>query len=130
LRGDNIDYRFLSGESRIANPGTIEYWKNYRLFHEILCDALSADVTGLFFSLQPCKTFTFQRYFCRGGIKSKQRVTVLLMCNADGNDKLPPLVTEKYKSPHCFKNVKILPTEYETNTNSWITTKIFEYCCT
>jgi hypothetical protein len=24
LRGDNIDYRILSGESRIANPGTVE----------------------------------------------------------------------------------------------------------
>jgi hypothetical protein len=34
----------------------------------------------------------FGEDFCHGGIKSKQRVTVLLACNADGSDKLPPLL--------------------------------------
>jgi hypothetical protein len=29
LRGDNIDYRTLSGESRIIDPETVEDWKNY-----------------------------------------------------------------------------------------------------
>jgi hypothetical protein len=52
---------------------------------------------------------------------------VLLACNADGSDKLPPLVTGKYTSPHCFKNVKNLPAKYDANTYSWINTKIFEY---
>jgi hypothetical protein len=47
------------------------------------------------------------------------------MCNADGSDKLLPLVTEKYESPHCFKNGKRLPAKYEANTNSWMTTRIF-----
>jgi hypothetical protein len=56
------------------------------------------------------KTFTFQGDFCHGGIKSKQWVTVLLMRNANGSDKLPPLVIGKYKSPHSFKNVRKLPT--------------------
>jgi hypothetical protein len=81
LRGDNIDYRTLSGESRIIDPETVEDWKNYWLLQEILCDAYSADATGLFFSLQPSKTFTLQGDFCHGGIKSKQLFT-LLTCNA------------------------------------------------
>jgi hypothetical protein len=83
-----------------------------------LSNMYEADQSCLFFYLQPSKTFTFCKDFCYGGIKSKQRVIVLLACNADGNDKLPPLVTGKYKSPHCFKNVKRLPTNYEANTNS------------
>jgi hypothetical protein len=44
------------------------------------------------------------------------------MCN-DGSDKLPSLVTGK-QSPRCFKNIKGLPTKYETNTNSRMTIKI------
>jgi hypothetical protein len=79
-----------------------------------------------FFSLQPNKTFTFQGDFCHGGIKSKQQVIVFITCNANGSDKLPPLVIGKCKSPCCFKDVKRLPTKYEANTNSWMTTKIFE----
>jgi hypothetical protein len=58
-------------------------------------------------------------------IIKKNNNTVLFARNADGSDKLPPLVTEKYRSPHCFKNVRRLPTKYEANINSWITTKIF-----
>jgi hypothetical protein len=86
----------------------------------------NVDETGLFFSLQPSKTLTFRGDFCRGGIKSEKWVTVLHACNVDGSDKLPPLVTKKYKIPHCFNSVKRLPTKYEANTYSWMTTKIFE----
>jgi hypothetical protein len=60
------------------------------------------------------------------GLKFKQWVTVHLACNADGNEKLPPLVTGKYRSSHRFNNVKKLSIKYEANTNSWMTTKIFE----
>jgi hypothetical protein len=35
------------------------------------------------------------------------------------------LITGKYKSPHCFKNVERLPTKYEANTNSWMMIRIF-----
>jgi hypothetical protein len=84
------------------------------------------DETSLFFNLQPSKTFTFQGDFCHGGIKSKQWVTVLLVSNTDGSAKLPPLVTGKYESPCCLKNVERQPTKYEANTNPWLTTKIFE----
>jgi hypothetical protein len=51
---------------------------------------------------------------------------VLLACNANGSNKLPSLISGKYKSPHCFKNVKRLPTKYEANTKSLMTTNIFE----
>ena len=47
-------------------------------------------------------------------------------CNADGSGILPPLVTSKYISPHCFEIVINLLTKYNANTNSWITSKISE----
>lgn len=71
-----------------------------------LCDMCTADETSLFFSLQPSKTFTFQGDFCRGGVKSKRLVAVLLTCSADGSDELPLLLSGIYKG---FKNVKRLP---------------------
>jgi hypothetical protein len=88
-------------------------------------DILSADETCLFLSLQPTKTFAFRGDFSSGVIKSKQQVTAFLECNADSSNKLTPLVSGKYKSPRCFKNVKRLSTKYEGNTNPWLTTKIF-----
>jgi hypothetical protein len=93
-----------------------------------LCDIYNVDEPSLFLNIQHSKTFTFQGNFCHGDTKSKHPVTVLLMCNADGSYKLPPLVIGKYKSPHCFKNVKSLLTKYEANTNSWMTTEIFKDC--
>jgi hypothetical protein len=94
LRGDNTAYRNQSDESRNIDSETVEDWKNYQLLQEIkgydFCDINNADETCLFFSLQPSKTLIFLGHFCCGGTKSKQWVTVLLTCNADGSDK-PPL---------------------------------------
>jgi hypothetical protein len=39
---------------------------------------------------------------------------------------VPPLVIGKYRSPRYFKDVRRLPTKYEANTDSWMTTKISE----
>jgi hypothetical protein len=80
----------------------------------------------VYFSVYNPANLHFLRRVLHGGIKSKQQVTVLLMCNADGSDKLSPLVTGKHRSPRCFKNVMRLPTKYEANINSWMTTKIYE----
>jgi hypothetical protein len=121
----------LPCESRSVDPETGRLEK-YPLLQEIegygLCDIYiyiyNADEPSLFFNLQCSKTFTFQRDFFHGSIKSKQWVIVLL-CNADGSETLPPLVTGKCGSTCCIKNVKRLPTKYTSNTNSWMTTKIF-----
>ena len=44
-----------------------------------------------------------------GGKKMKERLTILLACNADGSDELTPLVIGKSQNPRCFKNVRKLP---------------------
>jgi hypothetical protein len=68
------------------------------------------------------------RVFCQGDIKPKQQVIAFHSCNADGSDKLTPLVIGKYWSPYCCKdsNINKYNIKYEANTNSWMTTKIFE----
>jgi len=86
----------------------------------------NVDGTGLFYNLQTCETLTYKDDSHHGRTKSKQRVTVLLGCNADGTEKLPPLVTGKYNKPHCFRNVKNLPNKYTENSSSWMTSATFE----
>lgn len=46
-------------------------------------DINNADETGLFFSLQPSKTLTFQGHVFHGDAKSEQLVTVLHACSED-----------------------------------------------
>ena len=57
------------------------------------------------------------------GIKQlKDRVTVLLTCNATGSEKLCPLFIHKYENSQAFKNIdkKTLPIDYYWNQKSWM----------
>jgi hypothetical protein len=57
----------------------------------------------------------------------KDRIRVLLACNANRNGKLPPLVTGKRENPLCFKNVGKLSTEY-VNKKTWVIQVMFINC--
>ena len=43
---------------------------------------------------------------CKGGKKSKQRVTVAFMVNAKGKSETKPIVIWKSENPRCFKGIK------------------------
>jgi hypothetical protein len=87
------------GKSAIVNPETVMDWKSKELLKIInrykLKDIFNVDETGIFYNLKPRKSQTYRGDSCHGRTKPKQRVTVLLGCNADGTDKLPPLETGK-----------------------------------
>ena len=89
-------------------------------------DVFNVDETGLFWKFLPDKTFTFRGECCRGGKKSKERITVMICRNMDGSEKLQPLVIGKYASPRCFKHAKKLPVEYFANSSAWMTREIFQ----
>jgi hypothetical protein len=38
------------------------------------------------------------------GVNTHPLIMILLACNADGTNKLQPLVIWNSKNPHCFKN--------------------------
>lgn len=125
-----ITGRNICGESKAVNDVTVQHW-NKEVLPGIIRDYQSqniynCDETGLFYNLLPSKTLAEKGDSCHGGKKSKIRVTVLLTTNADGSDKLPPLVIGKSKNPRCFKGVKTKPTEYESNRNSWMTMILME----
>lgn len=120
--------RTLSGESASVAEKTVERWKE-----DLPClvkgyeakNIFNCDETGLFFKMMPNKTLAFKGEPCHGGRNSKERITVLLCCNADGSEKLTPIVIGKSKKPRCFRNIKRFPCEYFNNNTAWMTSKIF-----
>ncbi|NXX12392.1 TIGD4 protein, partial [Podargus strigoides] len=82
--------------------------------------------TGLLYQMLPHNTFAFKGENCSIGKLSEERITVVVGTNVDGSEKLPLLVIGKNKSPHCFKDVKSLPVDYEANNMAWMTSEVFE----
>lgn len=126
----NVVYKAICGESKSVDLETVEHWKETQLPEKIAGfdpkNVFNADETGLFFNVLPDKTFSYKGEKCHGGKLSKQRITVLLLANADGSEKFPLLVIGKAKKPRCFKNIKKLPTKYEANTKAWMTSTFFQ----
>ena len=56
----------------------------------------------------------------------KGRLTVLLAANMHGSQTLTPLVVGNSQNPRCLKNVKHVPVKYANNSNSWMTSEIWE----
>ena len=62
------------------------------------------------------------------GVKgNKVRLTYLLTSNADGSEKLPPLIIGKWKKPRAFqgKSAAELGFKYQSNAKAWMTTDIY-----
>lgn len=126
-----IVFRTVNGEARIVDVGSDAMTDLQRRRTELLkryhpADVYNADETGLLFRMLPDKTLTMKGSDCSGGKRSKERITVLVCANMDGSDKLPLLVIGKFQNPRCFKNVKTLPTKYDSNTKAWMTGKLFK----
>ncbi|GBO12743.1 Tigger transposable element-derived protein 6 [Araneus ventricosus] len=128
LRHD-ITGKTVSGESGDVDCETVDDWIENQMPDLIKGykqkEIFNADETGLFYNLLPSKTLATKSDTCHGGKKSKVRLTVLLCANADGSEKLPPLIIGKSKKPRCFKNVKTLPTKYLSNKKSCTTMSFF-----
>ena len=67
-----------------------------------LKDIFNFDETGLFYRLEPNKTLASGPV--KGTKKCKDRISVGLCANADGSEKLVPVLIHKAKNPRCFSN--------------------------
>ncbi|XP_043469542.1 tigger transposable element-derived protein 4-like [Leptopilina heterotoma] len=128
-RRHDIVFKTLSGESKSVDVRVCNQWT--KDLPNLLTeydpeDIYNADETGLFFKCLPNKTFAFQGEKCHGGKQSKERITILQCANMTGTNKLPLLVIGKSKRPRCFKGVKTLPVDYESNSKAWMTRGIFK----
>jgi hypothetical protein len=81
----------------------------------------NADESALYWKMLPDKTLVLSQEKNAPGRKTiKERVTFLLCANADGSNKLKPLVIGKAQNPRAFKNAQI-PVDYKASKNAWMT---------
>lgn len=85
-------------------------------------DIFNCDETGLFFRILPENAVSFTNETCSEGNLSKERLTVLLCANMDGEFE-KPLVIGKAGKHNYFKNVNIddLGVIWKSNTKAWMT---------
>jgi hypothetical protein len=90
-----------------------------------LSDIFNADETGLFWKLEPSRVLSTGPV--AGRKKSKERITIMLTCNADGTEKLKPLLIHKYKNPRAIGKINkdTLKVKYYWNIKAWMQTSIF-----
>ena len=125
-----MKWRCLTGDAAGCLKEVAEDWINTTLkplirnYNEN--DIFNGDETGFFYKCLPGKSFILQGDNCKKGKYSKERITIMLCTNMSGTEKIRPLVIGKSGRPHCFKNVKSLPVDYEFNRKAWMNSSIFE----
>jgi len=127
-RRHKISFKTVCGESANVNLQNVDDWKvklETILKDYAPKDIFNADETGLFFRALPTKTFALRNDKCAGGKSAKERLTVLLCSNMEG-DKVKPLVIGKSKKPRCFAGAHVdkLPIEWVSNKKAWMTLDI------
>lgn len=130
----NIKSVAICGESGDVRGDTVESWRE-RL-PEILRgyrkeDIYNLDETGCFWRALPEKGFGEKGKKCKGGKKSKHRVTVAFLVNAAG-DKEDPIVIWKSENPRCFRGLQksSLPVKYFHQKKAWMTGEILDVVLT
>ena len=121
----------ISGESGDVSGVTVASWKE-RL-PEIVAgygseDIWNLDESGVLWQALPDKGFGQRVRQCKGGKKSKQRITVAFTVNGAGKSEIKPIVIWKSNNPRCFKGVKKtdLPVEYYSQPKAWMTGYILQ----
>ena len=120
----NIKQLVISGESGDVSGATVDSWKE-RLPE--ICEKYTPeriwnmDETGCFWKALPDKGLGQFKKACKGGKKSKLRVTVAFFVNAAGK-KEKPVVIYKSAKPRCFKRIdkRQLPVSYFHQNKAWM----------
>ncbi|CAB3228061.1 unnamed protein product [Arctia plantaginis] len=124
----NIVSGKIAGESLSVQQGDVVDWLEKvgpTLRAQFRDDEIfNADETGLFYKLTSDKTLKFKGEKCKGGKLSKERITLMVATNMSGTVR-KKLEIGKSQRPRCFKNVRHLPVDYESNRRAWMTAEIF-----
>ena len=88
-------------------------------------DIWNMDETGCFYRTVPHKSLSEKAKKCKGGKKSKERLTVASFVSATG-ERRKPVVIGKYANPRCLKNINKddLPCQYLNQQKAWMTSDI------
>ena len=126
---NNNKQRTVSGESADVRSDTEESWKSlsmtplYHLQGYKAEDIWNVDETGCFWKAKPNKGLGQMKAMCKGGKKSKHRVTIAFFVNGVGQSESQPVVIWKSMNPRCFKGVRkeSLPVYYYSQPKSRMT---------
>lgn len=120
----------MCGEAAKVNEPSVNDW--LRTFQPIrerysLQNTFNMDESGIFFNLLPERSLDLKGNKCHGGARSKERLTAVFCCNADGSEKHKVWIIGKSKNPRCLKNVNrlYLPCEYSHHRAAWIESTSF-----
>ena len=90
-------------------------------------DVWNEDETGCFYRALPDKSLSEKKKECKGGKKSKERLTIAFFANAAGG-KEQPIVIGRAAKPRCFKGIrdekKPEGIPYYANAKAWMTTQV------
>lgn len=125
--------RFIKhGEAASVNLGDVDQGRQE--MRELLKDVdpndiYNCDETGLFYRMDTNSTLDTEE--CSGRKQPKDRMTILLTCNATGTDKRKPLIIWKYKRPRCFGKAGSgfdpnIYCDWYFNKKAWMTGVIFK----
>ena len=122
----DISYKAYRGEAAEVNDEIVNEWKSK--IPQLIegyepQNIFNFDETALFYRLLPSKTFAFKDESRHGIKKSKVRVTLVVIANANGSDKSCAIIG-KSVNPRAFRG-KVLPLDYYHQSNSWINSEIY-----
>lgn len=86
-------------------------------------DIYNAGEKALFYKYPPYRNIMFKYEKCNDGKYNKYRITILLVTNMTGADKLTHLLIEKMATLRCFVDVKLFP--LLSNKKTRMTTRFF-----
>ena len=77
--------------------------------------------TGLFFHVLPNKTMSFKSEKCYDGRSLKQRLTVLLCYNVEGDFEMPVVINESRKARYFkYTSSNSLRVQLKSNEKAWM----------
>ena len=126
----NIRQFTVSGEAADVSDETVEGWherlKSIMMGYKAE-DVWNEDETGCFYRALPDKSLSEKKKECKGGKKSKERLTIAFFANAAGGNELPVVIGRAAK-PRCFKGIrnqkKPEGIPYYANPKAFMTTQV------
>lgn len=125
---NDILFKNIQGESASVPQNIVSDWitKLELIIADYeINDIYNGDEFGVFWKCMPNKTMLLKGQSCKGGKRSKERVSIYACTNMSGTDKLRLVVIGKYKNPRCFKGIIRKPVDYYHNQKAWMTSETF-----
>ena len=120
----------ICGESGEVQGKTADSWKERlpQIVQGYSKDNIwNMDETGLFSHALPDRGFAQKSRSCKGGKKSKQRVTIALFVSASLHKEKPVFIW-KSENPRCLRGFdkSCLPVSYYSQSKAWMSGKILK----